>query len=80
MSKENNIDPYEKLANAIILQAVRDYRVANKKLHGRRKNAEAQDIKDRCLRFFRSDWFQALTSVDAEYLIRKLDQEVEHDS
>lgn len=77
---KNNIDPYEKLANAIILQAVRDYRTANKKLHGRRKNTEAQDTKERCLRFFRSGWFQVLTTVDAEYLIRRLDQEVEHDS
>lgn len=77
---KNNIDPYEKLANAIILQAVRDYRAANKKLHRRRKNTEAQDTKERCLRFFRSGWFQTLTTVDAEYLIRRLDQEVEHDS
>ena len=80
MSKDNNLDPYEQLANAIVLQAVRDYREANKKLHGRRRNKEAEITKDECLRFFRSGWFQALTSVDAEYLIRKLDQEVEHDS
>ena len=80
MSKENNLNPYEKLANAIILQAVWDYRAANKKLYGRRENTEAQATKDRCLRFFRSDRFQALTSVDAEYVIRKLEQEVEYDS
>ena len=79
MSK-NNFDPYEQLANAIVLQAVKDYREANKKLRRGRKNTEAQSTKDECLRFFRSGWFQALTSVDAEYLIRKLDQEVEHDS
>ena len=80
MSKNNNFDPYEQLANAIVLAAVQDYRAVNKKLHGRQKNKEAEATKAECLRFFRSGWFQTLTSVDAEYLIRKLDQEVEHDS
>jgi hypothetical protein len=77
MSKVNNTDPYEQLTNAIVLQAVRDYREVNKKLCRGRKNADAQAVKDECIRFFRSGWFQALTSVDAEYLIRKLNQEVE---
>ena len=80
MSKNNDLDPYEQLANAIVLAAVQDYREANKKLHGRRKNNKAEATKDECLRFFHSEWFQALTSVDAEYLIHKLEQEVEHDS
>ena len=31
MSKNSNLNPYEELANAIVLQAVRDYREANKK-------------------------------------------------
>lgn len=30
-------DPYEKLANAIILQAVKDYRTARKKLKNTRR-------------------------------------------
>lgn len=77
MSKENYLDPYELLANGIVLQAVRDYREANRKLRGGRKNVDAQFMKNECLRFFRSGWFQTLTSVNAEYLIRKLDQEVE---
>lgn len=37
-------------------------------------------MKDECLWFFRSKWFTALTEVDPEFLIRKLDAEVEHDS
>ena len=32
MSKNSNLNPYEELANAIVLQAVRDYREAVKKL------------------------------------------------
>ena len=34
-------DPYERLANAIILQAVTDYRVALKKIKAHPKNRDA---------------------------------------
>ena len=46
-------DPYEHLANAIILSAVSDYRAALK-----------------------SPWYQQLTSVDGEFLIRRLQDEI----
>ena len=57
-------DPYENLAQAIILQAVKDYR-----LHDDEK--ELASIE----RFFRSDWFGVLTSVDPELLIARLRKE-----
>ena len=69
-------DPYERLANAIILQAASDYRVALKKIKSRPKNREAIDEALRIERFFRSDWYQVLTSVDGEYLIERLQDEV----
>ena len=72
-------EPYENLANAIVLSAVKDYREASKKLARGRRNKEAQQTKDECLRFFRSKWFTVLTSVDPEFLIEKLDKEVRHD-
>ena len=75
----NNLNPYEGLANAIILQAVKDYRDANQKLSRGRKNQTAQQMKDECLCFFRSHWFTILTEVDPEFLIRKLDKEAGHD-
>lgn len=75
MSK--NINPYEGLASGIILQAVKDYRDANKKLERGRKNQDASRMKQECLRFFRSGWFSALTAIDPEFLIKKLDEEVE---
>lgn len=43
---------YEKLANEIVLQAVKDYRNANKKLARGRNNSEAKALKKECLRFF----------------------------
>ncbi|MBO6270118.1 MAG: hypothetical protein II008_19500 [Oscillospiraceae bacterium] len=58
------LNPYENLANAIVLQAVKDYRLTD-------DEAELAEIE----RFFRSDWFGVLTDVDPEYLIRRLRKE-----
>ena len=68
-------DPYENLANAIILQAVKDYREARKKLKKRPKNEDAKLMVEDCESFFRSDWFTALTSLDGEMILRKLQEE-----
>ena len=78
MSKKMELDPYERLANEIILQAVKDYRDAIKKLARGRKNSDAESMKAECIRFFRSTWFSTLSDVDPEFLIRKLDEEVKH--
>ena len=56
--------PYENLANAIVLQAVKDYR-----LHDDEKKLVSIE------RFFRSGWFNTLTSIDPEMLIAKLRKE-----
>lgn len=75
-SKNLAEDPYEQLANAIILQAVTDYRSALKKI---KRNPKNKDVIDEALRiecFLRSAWFSHLTSVDGEYLIRRLQDEV----
>ena len=55
---------YEKLANAIILQAGRDYR-----------NCCSYQMRCSIERFFRSDWFMVLTNLDGEKLIKKLQEE-----
>ena len=74
MAKSKNLaeDPYESLANAIVLQAVADYRAALKKIKRNPKNKEAVSEALQIEKFFRSQWYQVLTSVDGEYLIRKL--------
>ena len=69
------MDPYENLANAIVLQAVKDWRAARKKLKKRPKNEEAKLMVKDCEDFFRSDWFTALIDVDGEVLLRKLQEE-----
>lgn len=72
MAKTNNGDPYENLANAIVLSAVEDYRKALKKYS---RNPDSKSTKaevDSLERFFRSQWYSILTSVEGEFLIRKL--------
>ena len=70
-------DPYENLANSIVLLAVKDYRDALKKLKKWSRNESAKIMKDEVERFFRSAWYRENTSVDGEYLISKLQAEVE---
>ena len=73
----SDITNYENLANAIILQAVKDYRMALKSLKATPRNRTAMADKDEIERFCRSRWFTVLTSVDGEMLIRSLQMEVD---
>ncbi|WP_022761903.1 hypothetical protein [Butyrivibrio sp. AD3002] len=73
--KEINDKAFLDLANAVILLAVSDYRKACKQLKKASKNTNAQYEKSQCLRFFRSEWFGVLTTVDGEQLIKRLDAE-----
>ena len=58
--KEN----YENLARAIIVQAVRDYR-----------NSCSYQTRCSIERFFRSEWFMVLTTLNGEMLIKRLQEE-----
>ena len=73
----SNITIYENLANAIILQAVKDYRMALKSLKANARNRTAQADKAEIERFFRSQWYSALTDVNGEMLIRSLQKEAD---
>lgn len=69
--------PYTRLANTIILQAVKDYRHALKQLSRNPRNKDAKITKEECENFFRSGYFGLLSEVDPEYLIRRLNEEVD---
>lgn len=69
------MDPYQNLANAIILLAVRDYRIALKALKMNPNSRSALVDKREIERFFRSDWYELLTDLDGELLIRRLNEE-----
>ena len=70
------MDAYEGLANAIILQAVKDYRKAIKTLKKYPRYQPAKEVKAEVEGFFRSEWYRVLTNVDVEMLIRKLQEGV----
>lgn len=63
------MEPYYKLANAIIETAVRDYKNAYKQHCLHPKKAEHKIEMEELERFFRSGWYKMLTDVDAVYLM-----------
>lgn len=69
-------DPYENLANAIIVQAARDYMAALKKLKKNPRNREAMSDAMKLEQFFHSSWYGVLTTADPDYLIGELREKV----
>ena len=71
------MNPYENLANAVVLQAVKDYRDAAGKLSRGKKNIMAELRKTECEVFFNSQYFNVFTTLDGNALLSKLEKEVE---
>lgn len=69
------ITPHENLANAIIVQAVKDYRDAKKKQGRKRTDLETNRTIIEVESFLLSDWFYCLTSVDGNVILKKLKSE-----
>lgn len=65
----DNLECYENLANAIILQAVKDYKTVLFRLEDHPNNRDAQFEKKRLEGFFHSNWYNTLTDLDAGTLI-----------
>lgn len=68
-------DNYQDLANAIVVRAAKDYRKALERLDETPDSVGAENEIKRIEKFFRSDYYKLLTSVDGELLINKLKQE-----
>ncbi len=71
-----NLSPYEALGNAVVLQAVKDYREAVHKLSRGKKNTIAESTKKECERFFKSPYFNVFTQLDGKALLSQLEKEV----
>lgn len=71
MSKVMTEDPYESLGNAIILQAVKDYRAALRRIKHNPKNRMALDEDLLIEKFFKGKLYAAITNIDGEFLIDK---------
>lgn len=66
---------YETLANAIIIQAVKDFRAAYKRHLIKPDDAKAnKDIRE-ITRFFCSQYFEALSDLDGPALLHQLMRE-----
>ena len=65
-------DPYRTLANAIIVQAAKDYRKALRQLRRNPRYETARNEKNDVERFFHSEWFHFLTDADPDYLLDSL--------
>ena len=75
MGKEPTPEQWEDLANAIIIRAAFDYREVRVALKENpddyRLLRELKSIE----RFFLSDWYRHLTTVDGRYILRRLKKE-----
>ena len=76
MNVNDICEKYENLANAIIVASADDYRFALDKLCEDPDNKKANILKEEVVKFFRSQWFKALTNVDGNYLLKKIREEI----
>lgn len=66
---------YNALAIAIIEQAAKDFRAAQRKLRKDPYNIIARRTARETEAFFRSDWFKVLTSVNGPAILKQLKEE-----
>ena len=73
----DNVEPHVALANAIVLQACKDYRKTYR-LHIRtyRVGDKPDEKLAELERFFRSAWYRTLTDIDGEMLMKRIREEV----
>jgi len=69
--------PWENLANAIILQAVEDYRKCRRRVRRWPDQKEAQAMIREIEKFFHSRWFCQLADVDGIKILEQLKKEGE---
>jgi len=68
---------YKNLANAIILQAVKDFKPAYRRLKKRPNDRLAQDTVREITKFFCSDYFCALSDLDGPALLNRIMREMD---
>lgn len=68
---------YKNLANAIILQAVKDFKPAYRRLKKYPNDRLAQDTVREITRFFCSQYFEALSELDGPALLNRIMREID---
>ena len=69
-------DAYQQLANAIVVQAVKDYRAAYNQLKHNSNLDSAKLTICETRNFFHSGWFGVPTKVEPECLLEEIHREV----
>lgn len=68
-------EAYENLANAIITEAAYCYRNAYLRYLKKPNNSACRANLDELRVFFNSQWFRALSTLDADYILSKIEKE-----
>ena len=68
---------YQQLANAIILQAVKDFKPAYRRLKRHPNDKLAQDRVREITQFFCSGYFASLTDLDGPALLNRIMREMD---
>ena len=69
---------YEALANAIIIQAAKDFKAAYKRMKRFPNDSRAQDEVRDSPKFVCSQWVEMLSDVDGPTLLRKIKDEIDN--
>ena len=67
---------WQALANAIIINAVKEYLAALRRLKRRPNNPAMSNKIQELERLFHSEWYELLTNVNPDYLIGRLRKQV----
>ena len=63
---------YEELSNAIIIRAVKDYRILRNRSGKFRDNENYTQALEELENFFYSEWFSVLTDMDGTYILKRV--------
>ena len=72
MEDRNMVSCWEDLANAVVLQALEDYRAVCRTLSRRPDLKKAAKRKKSLEKFFRSRWFAVLTAADLGAVLEEI--------
>lgn len=69
-------EAWKRFARAIVVRAAEDYVLALQSVKKCRQNTGAIDEALSLERFFRGQWFEMLSDMDGDYLIRRMREKV----
>lgn len=70
-------DPWQSLANAIIVQACVDYRTVCEMVKLKPRSKQWREERRKLLEFFKSEYCSLLSKVDVDMLIEKINKDID---